>query len=288
MYGKLVKKFTKSKGYQLQQMSGISLVSLIIGLALSTFIIGVMLQVFSTARANQKLSENFSEMQDVMRYASVILQRVIGQAGYRTPPAGSGSYADYDAVFIEPGGDYPGEVIRKWSYGVDTSFWVKFQGHDDGHIKDCEGVTVTASETSTLAAKSKFHITDSDWGVNDGVASSALVCYRDNMDNSDVSDSIKSIIVPPAYFEGFWLRLGEDTDGDGAVNRYIKSDQSGIDYKNIYAVKIALLIHSRDDVRQQNYAETFNIFDETYAVDDKKIYKLQFFTIPLPFANYNS
>lgn len=69
---------------------GATLISLLIGVSLGAFIIIVMLQIFSSTRANYRLSQNLDEMNNVLRYTTITMTDIIGQAGYRTPDGTTG------------------------------------------------------------------------------------------------------------------------------------------------------------------------------------------------------
>jgi hypothetical protein len=290
-------------------VQGVTLVSLLVGITLGTFLIIVMLQIFSSTRANFKLSQNLSEMNNVLRYASLKMTNVISQAGYRTPDPTTGVLPTYSTAFqaftntltgpsattyddtqtnaSNPAGVvlsyFPGEDIILSSGGVDTGdkLWVKFEGDPTGQIQDCNDL-YGAAGTDIMVMFYSQQITVSS------VNSTAYYCQRvDDGTNYTYSNTPIGVeLIPAALFDSAWVRYGEDISAKGYIDRWSLGTDVR-DRNRVYAIRVAFLIHSRDDVRSDSVTQTFYVFGQTITRTSKKIYKLYTFTVMLPNApNY--
>lgn len=293
-----------------QKAQGITLISILVGITVGAFIIIVMLQVFSTTRSNLKQSENLSEMNNVLRFASVTMTNIISQAGYRTPdgttgvlpthtiafqpftsilsgPTGS-NYDDTEFNANDPAGVvasyFPGQDVILSAGGVDTGdkLWVKFYGDPNGKIRDCNDLYGEAGAN----IKIRFYSRTITIG---GVDSTAYYCERqDDGNDYTYAAGIPSgtELIPAALFDTAWVRYGEDLTTSGYIDRWgLGWDIQ--DRNRVYGVRVAFLIHSRDDVRNDDVTQTFNVFGETVSRTSKKIYKLYMFSVPLANAqNY--
>lgn len=292
------------------RIQAVTLISMLVGIALGTFLIVTMLQIFTSVRANYKLSENLAEMNDVLRYASVLMSDIISQAGYRTPDATTGILPAYDSAFPtfsnvltgptgstyntsttnsdDPAGVvlsyFPGEdvIVTSLPATQDEMFWVKFQGDTNGRIRDCNdlyGVTDTAIRVNFYSRQTTIN----------GVTGTGYYCERyDNGTNYTYSTNAISgtPIIPTELFDQAWVRYGESITSSQYIDRWSLGPDVQ-DRNRVYAVRVAFLIHSRDDVRSNDATQTFYVFGDTVSFTDKKIHKLYMFTVMLPNApNY--
>ncbi len=294
-------------------MSGVTLVSLLIGIGLGSFLIIIMLQIFSASRANYQLSKNLDEMDSVVRFAALVMNDIISQAGFRTPDPTTGVLPDYSTAFPSftggvdgpsgstynttdyPNSDDPAGVVLSYFPGenifisaVDPNsydkIWVKYQGDPHGRIRDCNDLY----GVSNTAIKVRFYSRTSS--VTTGsTASTAYYCERqDNGVTYVYSDNpTGTVLIPDTMFDQAFIRYGEDITGNGFIDRW-SLGQNVQNRNQVYAVRIAFLIHSTDNVRTTEVSQTFNVFDETITYNDLKIHKLYMFTVMLPNApNYN-
>ncbi len=293
--------------------NGLSLVSLLIGIALGSFIILMMLQVFSASRANYQLAKNLYEMDGVLRYVSAIMNDIIGQAGYATPDPTTGVIPDYTTAFQpfnsalygpsgteynttdypnsdDPAGVvlsyYPGENVFISAIDVDLEdkLWVKFQGDPAGRIRICSDLYGVAGTT----VKVRFYSRTTSVAT-DGTNGTQYYCETQyaGVNYTYTDQPTGEVLIPYTMFDTAWVRFGEDITGNGFIDRW--SLGSDVQNRNqVYAVRVAFLIHSIDDVRTEPLAQTFQVFEETVTRNDLKLYKLYMFTVLLPYApNYD-
>ena len=257
-----------------------------------------MLQIFSTTRSNLTQSENLSEMNNVLRYASLIMTNEIGQAGYRTADPTTGVLPDYYTAFAafsdsltgnSPTADANdatnGMVLNYFLSGTGTdvgNLWVKFEGDPSGSIRGCNDIYGVAN----VDVRVLFYAQTLTIG---GVESTAYYCelQNDSTDYDYPADTpLGTPLIPAELFDSAWVRYGEDITSSGYIDRWADGADV-VNFNNVYAVRVAFLIHSRDDVRNDAVTQTFNIFGQTVTRSDKKVYKLYTFTVPLPNApNY--
>lgn len=293
------------------KISGVTLISLLIGIALGSFLIIVMLNIFAGSRANYQLSKNLNELDNTVRYASIVMNDIISQAGYRTPDATTGVLPDYSTVFQPfnsalygptgssyttssyPNSDDPAGVVLSYFPGenifisaIDPNsldkLWVKFEGDVNGRIRDCNDLY----GVNNVVIKVRFYSRTAS--VGDGTTGTAYYCERqDNNVNYTYSDQpTGTVLIPAALFDQVMIRYGEDITGNGFIDRW--SLGSDVQNRNqVYAVRVAFLVHTREDVRSTAVTQTFNIFDQTLTYTDLKVHRMYIFTILLPNApNY--
>lgn len=286
-------------------LSGVTLISLLIGIALGAFLIITMLQIFSTSRANYQLARNVNEMDTTLRYATLIMGDIVSQAGYRTPDAVTGVQPSYASTFVpfnltlvgpdgsnystspsnsdDPAGVvdsyFPGETVFVSANNVDLQdkLWVKFEGDPAGRIKDCNDLYGVAN----VAILVRFYSRVTSEGVG-------YYCERQNSGQTYnyTTTPTGTALIPPALFDQVLVRYGEDITGNGFIDRWsLGSDVQ--DRNRVYAIRVAFLIHSREDVRSESVTQTFEIFGNTVTRTGKKIWKLYMTTMLLPNApNY--
>jgi len=287
-----------------KNMQGATLISLLIGVGLGAFVIIVMLQIFSSTRANYKLAQNLDEMNNVLRYTSITMNDVISQAGYRTPNGTTGVLPDYSTAFqpfgstlTGPGGsnyssasansDDPAGVVLSYFPGqsviissiTNDKLWAKFQGDAAGRIRTCNDLYGIAGSTILT----RFY---SQQTTVSGNTVTGYYCETQSAGGTyTYSSSTPSgtELIPTALFDRSWIRYGEGLTTTGYIDRWALGPDV-LDRSKVYAIRVAFLIHSRDDVRSEDVTQTFNVFGDTVSRTDKKLYRLHMFTIMLPNA----
>lgn len=291
-----------------RDVSGVTMLSLLLGIALGTFLIVVMLQIFSATRANYQLSQNLDEMDNVVRYAAIIMNDIIGQAGYRTPDGTTGVLPAYSSVFPtfsttlvgpdssnydtgasansdDPSGVvlsyFPGETVILSSIDPVASdkLWVKFEGDPNGSIRECNDL-YGVDDTPIMVRFYSRTVT-----VN-SVDQTAYYCERQDDGGTytyPADTATGTTLIPAGIFDGAYIRYGEDITGNGFIDRWAL----GADVQNrnqVYAVRVAFLLHTRNPVRSTAVTQTFSVFDQTVTFNDQYIHRLYMFTVMLPNA----
>lgn len=292
---------------QFRHNKAVSMLSLLIGVALGTFLIIVMLQIFAATRANYQLSRNLNEMDNIVRFASIMMNDIISQAGHRTPDSGTGALPDYATIFQPfntplygptgssydtvnfPNSDDPAGVVLSYFPGENVfisaidpdaqdKIWVKFEGNTNGTIRDCNDLY---GEDDTVT-KVRFYSRTASVGAT---SQTAYYCERQDDNNTyTYSDApTGTAIIPSAVFDQALVRYGEDLTGNGYIDRWSLGSEV-LDRNQVYAVRVAFLLHTRDQVRSEDVTQTFYAFGESISFTDRYIHRLYMFTILLPNA----
>lgn len=284
------------------------MLSILIGVALGTFLIVVMLQIFAATRANYQLSRNLNELDNIVRYAAIMMNDIVSQAGYRTPDASTGALPEYATIFQPfntpiygptgsqynttnyPNSDDPAGVVLSYFPGENVfiseidpnamdKLWVKFEGNPNGLIRDCNDLY---GDTDTVIKVRFYSRTISS---SNGNSNTAYYCERqdDNTSYTYSNEQAGTPLIPSTVFDQAFVRYGEDITGNGYVDRYVLGEDV-IDRNKVYAVRVAFLLHTRDPVRSSEVEQNFYIFGQNVSFTDKYIHRLYTFTILLPNA----
>lgn len=284
------------------------MLSLLLGIALGTFLIIVMLQIFAATRANYQLSRNLNEIDNIARFTSIMMNDIIGQAGYRTPTVGTGVLPAYNTVFQPfntplfgptgsqydtggyPNSDDPAGIVLSYFPGENVfisaidpnaqdKLWVKFQGNPNGSIRDCNDIYGDAD----TVIKVRFYSRTASAG--DGAQQTAYYCERqDDNTTYTYSDSQTGLaLIPGEVFDQAFIRYGEDLTGNGYIDRWALGSDV-LDRNRVYAVRVAFLLHTRDPVRSSDVSQSFFVFDQSIEFTDRYIHRLYIYTILLPNA----
>ncbi len=118
------------------------------------------------------------------------------------------------------------------------SFALQYHGSDAGNIFNCQGTPLMANQQ-----------TESFYYVNE---QRDLVCTNPQADSAVASRTYPLI----KNVETMVIRLGEDLDNDGLVNRYIAANARELSYDRVINVRVSLLLRTNetsDIIRNQIY-----------------------------------
>lgn len=254
---------------------GTTMVSLIVGMALSAFLLTVVLQVFTTTKNNYKLTQNIAEMNDAMRYVENRMFNILSYTGRLNPSAVDGKIPSISSSFpfcCCPGDPMSG-VCMTGSYiwprmdiglpdGQQQQIITLFQGDSSGNILTCTGNPIAANTTAQI----KFSL----------VSGTGLSLRCDDLDGTGASISHADLVSD--LVDGLWVKYGLDHTNNGSVSYYLEFDTGDAQR----SIRVAIILHSRDDVFTANRTPTFNLWGVTKTLPaDKKLHRLQVFTIPL-------
>lgn len=259
--------------YNIKNTKGLSLVSLIVGMGLSAFILTVILQVLSNSKGHQRLADQLSEMNETLRFASYLMTNIVSYTGFISPPAYGAGLQTATVAFADTGGYY---IEAMPDEANSNAVVISMQGHDDGQIRDCRGTTIASGEHARL----KFYVAASSNGYN-------LVCDRLETTSNNVISTVNLIddIVERVYF-----MYGNDSTGTGAqANRYLNGatvELSPALQANMYSLRMALIVRSRQEIRTEPQTQTFDYFgnSETFP-NDRYIRKMSITTVPFSYVN---
>jgi hypothetical protein len=146
--------------------------------------------------------------------------------------------------------------------GSDT-FTLQYEGNNAGNVFNCQGTPLMANQQ-----------TESFYYIND---EHDLVCSTRNQESSlekayPVMKNVESMII----------RLGEDLDNDGLVNRYVAADGSTVSYDKVVSLRVSLLLRANETSKLLTANQYYNLDgEEKGPYSDSYIRKVLTTTIPL-------
>ncbi|MCW9030115.1 MAG: PilW family protein, partial [Gammaproteobacteria bacterium] len=174
---------------------------------------------------------------------------------------------NHSAIFQVSGPTTPStHIVHNTGSGTPGNCWKKL-----GPVADprpaCGGGTGTLYNYDDDARVHRYIMHGYFIGISTSGATKSL--YVVNLD--------KGTALPTELVEGvedFQLTYGVDTNGDGFPERFIKANDTGMNFQQIVAVKFGMLLASIRDVKQTApaAAKSYTIADETVSVGpDKKL-----------------
>jgi type IV pilus assembly protein PilW len=213
---------------------GFSLVELMVGMVIGLLLLFVVSSVFLSQRASNNTQGDLGSIQENARGISQLLQREVRLAGYS------------DATLLNTFGAK--EIMNATNdMGANTSdaLTVRFFGASrpatttaDGTVSNCLGVA-TAGD---VLSEDTFTIT------NDPAGRPWLSCND-------------TPLFPGV--ESFQVLLGEDTDGDLAINRYVPAGAATM--ANVRAVLISVVLRGETLTNPTPDSLAINHFGSSYA-----------------------
>jgi|GEM_PF-6781927 len=298
------------------KIQGITLVSIIIGVAISTFIMSSLMRIYASSRANYALSESLLELDEVMEVAVRNMQSIISQAGFRYAD-GSGSYpplsslGEYDpdigsgAQFF----DNTSAVRHVNEYGGTTvnankNIGVKFFGANSGNIRECRGPYGDETQSTrvfffvheypdpaTNSTLRGYYCISQDYDPS--IAGTSNTADVVNATWGDAPTTDMFALIPPQYYDHLEIRFGYDSDSGAAGYADLIAEGEDIpsgansddNFNQVYYVRVAILIHSREDIKSVPSDYTFNFFSTSITrTASRRLFKSKIFTIPLAYG----
>lgn len=214
-----------------------SLLELLVAMLLTAFLLLGMVQLVTAAGSATLLQDNQAQLQDAARQAESLLRRAVGPAGFRprpwdtaldvttiTPDTGDGTLAHSDRL-----------VVRGWS---ELNCFDNRNPETDG-----DGAP-------------RFYIRESVFERN-GSSHLARTCRYGPTDAELVTQVRNQGLVPGT--ESFQLLFGEDGDGDGNIDRWVRANQWSAATR-VLGVRVGLLLVSPDRVTEPR-PQSFEVLD---------------------------
>lgn len=221
---------------------GATLVELMVALIVGLLVVLVAINLFlATKRTNHAQSDN-AILQETGRYVLGALGRELRMAGYRDYVAGVGFTAAAPPISMSNGTGLNGsdELIARY-YGSNA-----VGGGADSGVLDCAGNAVAANVLSV----NRYFV-----AVDAGTGEPALHC--------EASSAPGAPVVLVNGVESLQILYGEDTDGDGAPNRYGPAGVVNAD--RVISAIVSAVIRGERLTDPVGGTTTFNHFGEAYA-----------------------
>ena len=251
-----------------RQQRGTTMVSLIVGVALSMFLIAGIIQIFTVVKRNYQLSENIAEMNSSVRFAANFMYNAIANAGYLYPASATSSVPTLAVAFPAYASGSGASCTGCYIYpNITNAVTIQFQGNGTSNT-DCAGNIVAAGTRQVI----QFSV-----GTIPGTTRTGLLCS--NMNASGVAVATYPLMYD--LVDSMQVQYGYDYINAGNVSYYNANDSAHPG--RIRAVRIGLLLHSRDNVINTTAAttQTFSLFGNTITRTSSQLYRLHVLTVPL-------
>ena len=224
---------------------GLSLVELMVSIVLGLLIVAVVAQLFLGSKQTYRTQDGAARLQESARYALGLLTREFRLARYHPidPNAAFATLA-HVAAQNDTGFSASDEITVRY-FGRDNSAGTAA----DGSIFDCLG---GAAKRTTDLVVDRFYI------AQDAANNNEPSLYCDNGAGG------QPLI---AGVESMQMLFGEDTDFDGAPNRFRPADI--VNMNNVVTVRVSLLMRTTtQSIATQADTRLYNHFGESYAPGD--------------------
>jgi type IV pilus assembly protein PilW len=251
----------------LHRSRGISLIELMVAMTIGLLILLVVTQAYLSGLTTQRTQTDTGRAQESGRFAFELLARSIRKSGYRNPIAIGQQFCDGTdptppttprlVLFNDPSTvnltssssatiANLSDVIRVRYFGEGA-----IGGAADGTMVDCLGNSIPAN---TLEEDTLYVANDPNNPVNPNEPT--LYCYASNA-------AMALPLIPGV--ESLQLLYGEDTDGDGNINRYVTA-ANVTNPNHIRSVMVSVITRTAGTANAVNLAQqTFNHFGIDYA-----------------------
>jgi len=291
---------------------GWTIIELMIVMLIMLVVLAAVSQSFLTGLFSQKLQAEQVRLQESSRFAFDLLSRSIRHAGYRNtyalltgtslPPGdfcnssalGSQFASVNDPASIDPTSTTiagstvtianESDVVRVRFYGEDNG-----QGTAaDGSVIDCLGNSIRrgalVAETLYVAADPSNHNEPALFCHSTAVADNPVVVATGLPTNVALSPNPAPLI--PGV-ESLQLLFGEDTDGDGSINRYV-SPNNVSNPDNVVSVMVSMVVRTDNTVNKgllDTPKHEFVQFGKTVTLPNDQRFR-RLFTTTIAFRNF--
>lgn len=227
--------------------SGFTLVELMVGMVISLLLILVATSLYITQQRNYNTQGDVTEIQESARAIAQMLQRQTRQVGYsdflyRTNTFGADN--TIDATNDDGTNHSDSLTIRYFGSSPPDADPAAGPVAADGTVVDCTGASVTANVMNVDVFSIAADANGVPW----------LQC------------SANGAAAVPLFpnVESFQVLLGEDTDGDRTINRYV-APGGGANMANVRAIRVSLILRGKSTTNPAPSSLTVNHFGEAYA-----------------------
>lgn len=239
---------------------GFSLIELLVAFAIGLLVALVVMQAYLSGLGTQRAQTDLGRAQESSRFAFDLLARSFRKAGYRNPSAQVAAFCPGPNLRLAVSNDP--SAITSATFGTNATIvnnsdviMVRYYGEGipttDNTMQDCLGNSIAAN---TLVADTFFIAADTS---NNNEP--ALFCYTSNP--AAVAPN-PAPLVPG--IESMQLLYGEDSDGDGSINRYVPGS-AVTNANNVRSVMLSMIARTASATAVDRSARTINHFGPNYA-----------------------
>jgi len=235
--------------------NGFTLVELLLVILLSAFLITGMVQIVSAATSSFRLQDNQAEVMENGRRAIATIRRLVRQAGFSPQP--------WNAMYSREG------LTAATADDVSSrSDRLVFRSWSDTNCFDNQNPAVNES------GEPAFYLRESLFDLNSN-RDLAHTCRYGPDESGLVTQINHQGFVRNA--DSFQALYGEDTVGDGQVDRWVKAGEWAT-ADRVLAIRLGLLLHGSDAVVEAS-RHTYRVLDRPFTPSaDGRIRHLFIFT----------
>jgi type IV pilus assembly protein PilW len=251
---------------------GVSLIELMIGLAIGLVLIAFVGSAYIAQSSTTRATDESSRLQETGRIAINAVERVVRSSGFvpygegKSPPtfckstATTTDNAAGDPPVLGPfleGREGTGHlensdrlVLRFYGSGPDTSVT------GDAAIRDCRGVSVAGPASGANATVNTLYV-DRD------VDNSATLFCSVRVPGSSGAGTRQALIPGVESFQVLY----QTTDGTTTSPQRLVTAAQVTDWKQVVAVRVAMIIAGDIGSRPDNDTKTYDMFDALYSTN---------------------
>lgn len=223
---------------------GLTLIELMIGLTLGLLMTGLIIQIFLSNRQTHRFGEAMSLLQEQGRFAMKVMSDDAQLAGYRITIAGANPVQNLTSAL-------PNRLQGANNTGVNNSdsFTVRYES---ANPRDCTGAVVASPVVNT-------------YSVATVAGQSVLTC-----NGVQLLDGVG----------GMQVLYGEDTNADGAANRYVSAIPANV--LNVVSMRISILLSGTESVSPDTASRVYTVLDQSYGpFNDSRLRRVYTTTVQL-------
>lgn len=255
------------------KQQGASVIELMIAMVVGLMVMVTMVNMYVNNKGSFHFQDSQTKLQNQGNFLLYYFNKVVRNAGYRTPPPTNERiiFTPTDIAF-PVGSNYISALANTGANNSD-SLTVIYQGSGDGAgtpdglIRDCldTGIDSFSSATNTFSVDNAL----------------SFNCRSQN--GTFGTDSTLSIINQVELMK---IQLGEDTNGDQIADRYVAPNYVGLNPQNVRAIRVGFLLRSNAKVLNDYDTNIYNVLGTNFnPPDDKRLRRV--FTTTIQLRNVN-
>ena len=245
------------------KQQGISIIEIMVSLALGSILALGVIQIFAGSQASNDIIMGEARLTENSRFAVDTVATTLRMTGHRSTPEDLPSLifgATNPAVTASDGDDEALDTASPRSVevtmgGADTTLdavtanadtiTVQYQGLDDDSVLNCLGQTVAAEIVSVdtfFVAEGATAAATSTEAAEARASRLALYCSATLIDASGVAAAPTTLAIANDVMN-LQIELGDDSDGDGAADRFVSPSTAGLNMEDVVSVRMTITMY---------------------------------------------
>ncbi|WP_137925140.1 PilW family protein [Cupriavidus sp. 2SB] len=244
---------TSNRHIRRRAASGFTLVELMVGMVISMLLILAATSLFISERRTHATQGDVGEIQENARAIAQLLLRQARQIGYTDFLFASNEFASPSLEATNDTGVNASDSLTLRYFGSSQAGADPAAAADSPHFPQADGSTVDCSGND----------------VSSNVETTEVYSILNDPDGVPWLQCVVNGVATPLFrnVEAFQLLLGEDTDDDGVVNRFVPPGATAhID--NVVALRVSVLLRGASTNNPIMEKPIVNHFGNTYAPND--------------------